>query len=177
MVQSIALTCRDHSLDEISDVTQDNAKALYTSSVAFGIHRLDLHTLQHRLLHETAVGFEDAPAAMLAAFLCYVLRAYLMAPCVIAWSAICSKSSHAGIKRRVGVRVLRRDGGDGGSLYCLRRVCGFDALSVHVMTQPRTTTYLYLLSALAGGYVSGPSSQQQLPPKEQRIRFSYDQDG
>lgn len=61
------LTSRDHGLDEISYVTQDNTKALDTATFsAFGIHRFDLHALQHWVFQRGAIGLEDAPVAVLA---------------------------------------------------------------------------------------------------------------
>ena len=62
-----SLTRRDHGLDEISDVTQDNTKALDAAALsAFGFHRFDLHALQHWVFYGRAIGFEDAPVAVLA---------------------------------------------------------------------------------------------------------------
>lgn len=68
----VALTRRDHSLNEISNIAQDDTEALLATPLAsFGVHRLDLHALQHWLLDNAAIRLEDAPATNLAMFVSY----------------------------------------------------------------------------------------------------------
>lgn len=56
-------TGRDHRLDEVANVTQYDAEALYGICFArLGLHGLDLHALQDRVLHEAAAWLKDAPA-------------------------------------------------------------------------------------------------------------------
>jgi hypothetical protein len=59
---NIGLTGRNHSLYEVANIAQDDAKALHRICLArLGLHRLNLHALQDRVLYEAAGGLEDAP--------------------------------------------------------------------------------------------------------------------
>jgi len=58
----IRRTGRDHSLNKVADVTQNNAEALHRVRLArFGLHSLDLNALQDRVLYEAAARLKDAP--------------------------------------------------------------------------------------------------------------------
>jgi hypothetical protein len=76
------LTRNDHGLNEISNVAQNNTEALHTTTLTpFGIHRLDLHTLQHWILHRAAARLEDGSAVVLAGSLQHLAgSAYRIAP-------------------------------------------------------------------------------------------------
>jgi len=56
-------TSRNHRLDEVSDVAQNDTETLHRVCIAsLGLHSLDLHALQHRALDEAAVWLKYAPA-------------------------------------------------------------------------------------------------------------------
>lgn len=62
MLAGTGRTGRNHGLDEVADVAQDDAEALHRVRLArLGLHGLDLHALQDRLLDEAAAGLKDAP--------------------------------------------------------------------------------------------------------------------
>ena len=54
-------TDREHSLDEVADVAEDDAEALHVVCVArLGVHGLDLDALQDGMLDEAAIFVEYA---------------------------------------------------------------------------------------------------------------------
>lgn len=53
----------DHGLNEVADIAQHNAEALDGIHIArLGLHGLDLHALQHRIVNGTATRLEYASA-------------------------------------------------------------------------------------------------------------------